>query len=270
MPGGRVGVLVVMHHVVADGLRGVATIAALLDRSPNSNDSAAPRWRPEPPPTAIDLVTDDLRSRVRAIGRARPTEVPRRLRTLRAVSHEQAQHAPPTSLTGSIGPARRLLVLRQPLEELRARAHANGCTINDLLLAAVTAGLREMLIELGECPDGLVLRATVPVGARPGHPGGMIVAPLPVGTADPAQRLHRQLHRGGPPGAGHRGQCRVPDAADIGRALDRPPAGRSSARPVSTGRPPMTHRSARRRRGARHAPEFAFPRGARRADDPPS
>ena len=72
---------------------------------------------------------------------------------------------------------------------MQASAHANGCTVNDLLLAAVTAGLREMLGERGECPGGLVLRASVSVGAWPGHPGGMIVVPLPVGTTDPAQRL---------------------------------------------------------------------------------
>jgi diacylglycerol O-acyltransferase len=58
-----------------------------------------------------------------------------------------------------------------------------------MLLAEVSAGLRAMLGERGECPDGLVLRASVPVGARPGNAGGMIVVPLPVGTADPAQRL---------------------------------------------------------------------------------
>jgi diacylglycerol O-acyltransferase len=108
---------------------------------------------------------------------------------LRAVSREHARHAPPTSLTGSIGPGRRLLAVRQPLDDLRARAHANGATINDLLLADVTAGLRAMLSEQNQCPDGLVLRASVPVGARAGNPGGMIVVPLPAGTADPAQRL---------------------------------------------------------------------------------
>jgi diacylglycerol O-acyltransferase / wax synthase len=187
--GGQVGLLVVMHHVVADGLRGVATIGALLDPAPDGVDSAEPRWVPEPPPTATELITDNLRNRVSTIRQIRPAHVPQRLRMLRAVSREQARHAPPTCLTGPIGPARRLLVLRQPLEELRAWGHATGCTINDLLLAAVTAGLRAMLCERGQCPDGLVLRASVPVGARPGNPGGMIVVPLPVGTADPTQRL---------------------------------------------------------------------------------
>ena len=186
---GRVGVLMVMHHVLADGLRGVATIGALLDTAPGDGRNNPPGWRPEPPPTAVELVTDNLRTRVRAIRRARPGQLPQRLRALRAVSREQARYAPPTLLTGPIGPGRQLLVLRQPLEDLRVWAHAHGCTINDLLLAAVTTGLRDMLAERGACPGGLVLRASVPVGARNGNPGGMIVIPLPAGTADPGQRL---------------------------------------------------------------------------------
>jgi diacylglycerol O-acyltransferase / wax synthase len=189
LPGGRVGLLVVVHHVVADGLRGVATIAALLDPAPHGERWDAPEWRPEPPPTALELVTDNMRTQVRAIRRARPAHFPQQLGALRAVSREQARHAPPTPLTGSIGPGRRLLVVQDPLEDLRARAHAHGGTINDLLLAAVTTGLRSMLGEQGLCPGGLVLRATVPVGARPGNTGGMIVVPLPVGTSDPSQRL---------------------------------------------------------------------------------
>jgi WS/DGAT/MGAT family acyltransferase len=189
LPGGRIGVLVVVHHVVADGLRGVETIAALLGPALRDEPANAPRWRPERPPTAMELVTDNLRHRVSAIRQIWAGRIPERLRTLRAVSREQARHAPPTSLTGRIGPGRQLLVLRPPLEDLRARAHANVCTINDMLLAAVTAGLRAMLEERGECPEGLILRASVPVGARQGNPGGVIVVPLPVGTADPGQRL---------------------------------------------------------------------------------
>jgi hypothetical protein len=80
-------------------------------------------------------------------------------------------------------------VLRYPVAQLRAAAHAQGCTINDLLIAAVTAGLRDLLCSHGECRDGLVLRASVPVGAQHGRDGGMFIASLPVGVADEAERL---------------------------------------------------------------------------------
>jgi len=35
LPGGRVGLVLVLHHVVADGLRGVALVASLLDPTPD-------------------------------------------------------------------------------------------------------------------------------------------------------------------------------------------------------------------------------------------
>jgi hypothetical protein len=82
-----------------------------------------------------------------------------------------------------------LRVLRYPIAELRAAAHAHGCTINDLLIAAVTTGLCDLLSRRGECRDGLELRASVPVGARGGSEGGMFIARLPVGVPDEAERL---------------------------------------------------------------------------------
>jgi len=82
-----------------------------------------------------------------------------------------------------------LTVLRYPTAELRAAAHARGCTINDLLIDAVTTGLRDLLSGRGECRDGLVLRASVPVGARGGSEGGMFIARLPGGVADESERL---------------------------------------------------------------------------------
>jgi hypothetical protein len=82
-----------------------------------------------------------------------------------------------------------LTVLRYRIDELRAAAHAHGCTINDLLIAAVTRGLRDLLTSRGECREELELRASVPVGARGGSEGGMFIARLPVGVADDAERL---------------------------------------------------------------------------------
>ena len=72
---------------------------------------------------------------------------------------------------------------------LRRAAHAHGCTINDLLIAAVTAGLRDLLDLRGENRDSLELLASVPVGARAGTEGGMFIARLPVGVPDADERL---------------------------------------------------------------------------------
>jgi WS/DGAT/MGAT family acyltransferase len=188
LPGGRIGVLLVLHHVVADGLRGVALAASLLDPVPQAQaDRAA--WRPQPAPTDFELVQDNVRRRWEAMRRLRPSRIKRSVRTLRAVSHAPGRRAPGTSITGPIGAGRHLMVLRCPIADLRAVAHGYGCTINDLLIAAVTAGLRDLLSRRGECEDGLELLASIPVGARQGSEGGMFIAPLPVGVPDAAERL---------------------------------------------------------------------------------
>lgn len=188
LPGGRVGMVLVLHHVVADGLRGVALVASLLDRTPGElADEGA--WRPKPAPTGLELIMDNLQRRWRAIRGLRPSRLLRSARTMRALSHAGGGAAPATSLTGPIGYHRHLAVLSNPIAALRAAAHTRGCTINDLLIAAVTAGLRDLLSRRGECRDGLELRASVPVGERAGSESGMFIARLPVGVPDDAQRL---------------------------------------------------------------------------------
>jgi WS/DGAT/MGAT family acyltransferase len=191
LPGGKVGMVLVAHHVVVDGLRGVALLAGLLDAEPAPALQPPPSWQPRPAPTAAELTADNLRRRARGVAAAvrRLPDLPARLHGLAALGSETRQRSASTSLAGPIGPGRRLAVVRRPMPSLRGSAHAAGVTINDLLLAAVTSGLRDLLTGRGECRDGLVLRASVPVGAHPGEAGGMLVVPLPVALADPAARL---------------------------------------------------------------------------------
>ena len=70
--------------------------------------------------------------------------------------------------------------------------------MNDLLLAAVTGGLCELLLARGTATDGLTLYASVPVALRAqadtpglGNQVGLMVVPLPVGEPDPVQRLQQ-------------------------------------------------------------------------------
>jgi diacylglycerol O-acyltransferase len=194
LSGGRVGILLVLHHVVADGMRAVALVGSLLDTVPGQPDRFVRRWQPEPPPPHADLVRDNLARRVAAVRRVRPSSLRRSVHALHALLREQGGPAPVTFLGGVIRPGRRLIVLRFSLDELHAGAHRRSCTINELLLAGVTAGLRDVLVERGECPDGLVLRASVPVGAEGTRQGGMFLAPLPVGIADAEARLQMIVH----------------------------------------------------------------------------
>jgi WS/DGAT/MGAT family acyltransferase len=73
---------------------------------------------------------------------------------------------------------------------------AHGCTVNDVVLAAVAGGFREYLLARGEQVDGAVIRSLVPVSIRTddhrGRLGNQVTAmfaDLPVGVADPEERL---------------------------------------------------------------------------------
>jgi WS/DGAT/MGAT family acyltransferase len=189
LPDRRLGFLVVVHHVVADGLRGVEMIAGLLDVTAADSGSRPAPWRATPPPTAPELIRDNLHARAATVRSLRTARLRRRLAALRGLRAEIPTRAPATVLTGEIGYGRQLVVVREALEDMRAAAHTLGCTINDLLLAAVTQGLREMLRARGHCGEAMVLRASVPVGEANGRASGMITVTLPVGIYDPDDRL---------------------------------------------------------------------------------
>ncbi len=105
--------------------------------------------------------------------------------------------APVTSLNvGRIGPDRRLALVRGDLGRARAGGRAHGGTVNDVVLAAVAGGLRDLLISRGEPVTGLVLRASVPVslhrepaGPPTGNRVGWMTVPLPAGEPSHTRRL---------------------------------------------------------------------------------
>jgi WS/DGAT/MGAT family acyltransferase len=106
------------------------------------------------------------------------------------------RHRPRSVLRRPVGGRRRLALVRAELAVVKDVAHAQGATVNDLLLAAVTGGLRALLLARGTPVDGLTLYASVPVALRAqadtaalGNQVGLMVVPLPVGEPDPVQRL---------------------------------------------------------------------------------
>jgi diacylglycerol O-acyltransferase len=196
LPGGRFGLLIVLHHVLADGLTGVAIAGRLLDTSPDETVDAATAPTPWPVPTHQALVADARSARRRAATAALravphiPATLLRTVRQIRDAAGDIRETAPRTSLPRRVGPGRRLAVVRFPLEEVRAAGRASGATVNDVLLGAVTTGLRELLLARGESVDRLTLRASMPVGATgAGQTAAMLLLGLPVGDADPHRRL---------------------------------------------------------------------------------
>jgi WS/DGAT/MGAT family acyltransferase len=148
---------------------------------------------------------DNLRRRRQELGRAwsgltHPARTLRRAQAAWPAWREvfTEQPAPRTSLNHPVGPDRRLATVRGRLDRTKQLAHRHQATVNDVVLAAVATGLRQLLAGRGEPIDRLVLRAMVPISlhheqpgqARGNQPGWMMV-PLPLGEPDPLRRLAR-------------------------------------------------------------------------------
>jgi diacylglycerol O-acyltransferase len=58
---GKVGMLVRLHHVVADGIAGVALFGSMFDLAPEAPSPAAAPWIPAPIPSWWELLSDNLR-----------------------------------------------------------------------------------------------------------------------------------------------------------------------------------------------------------------
>jgi diacylglycerol O-acyltransferase / wax synthase len=201
----RVGLFIKMHHAIADGVAGVATLAAFLDPVPDLPQMSAPPWSPSPLPSTRELFRDNLRRRRRELGRAlsaltQPIATAGRLRRSWPAARElfAEGRAPRTSLNRRIGSDRRLAIIRGSLDAAKTIAHTHGATVNDVLLTAVAAGYTDLFQSRGEPFEDVVLRAFVPVSLHQEQPGqargnvdaGMLV-PLPIGERDDIRRLEK-------------------------------------------------------------------------------
>ncbi len=108
---------------------------------------------------------------------------------------------PPTSLNDPVGPGRRLSLVRLDQREVRRVAQAHDAAINDVVLALVAGGVRDLLAARGEPIDRLTVRAgiavTLPPSERRGDGAnqfGSYAIPLPILEPDPARPDPR--HRG--------------------------------------------------------------------------
>lgn len=199
----RVGMLVRLHHVVADGVASVALLGTLFDDSAGTTAPIAPPWVPVPVPASRDILADNVRSRGRSLDRAiswlaHPMAGLRRLGAIPASLGEVFGEgwAPRSSLNVPVGTRRRLLLARADLDRARDAAHAHGASVNDVLLAAVAGGARELLRSRGELTPGLRLRTSVPVSVRTsrdrpdaGNLVALMIVPLPVAESDPVRLL---------------------------------------------------------------------------------
>ena len=187
---GSSALLIVLHHVVADGVGGLAVLAALADGAPGPGPLPPVR----PAPTRRELVTDATARRLQAIRRL-PRTVPSLRPWLRAVRGSRPQPAAACTLIGPVGSRRRYEVVRAETAPLQALAHRYDATVNDAVLLAVTAALGDLLAARHEAVDPVAVG--VPVSLRRsttmerlGNQVTPILVPAPV-TGDRPERLQR-------------------------------------------------------------------------------
>ena len=162
---GEAGFVVVFHHVLADGIGGLAALGALVDPSPASPERASgddDRF-PQPAPSRSDLLRDAWSSRLAAARSWRAGF--RRLRLgIGELRTTPRLDAPRSSLNRPTSPHRAMAVVRAPLAPLLAVARAHGAKFNDVILTAVGAAVADLLASRGETLPEIVV--SVPVSAR--------------------------------------------------------------------------------------------------------
>jgi diacylglycerol O-acyltransferase / wax synthase len=221
---GNFALLIRLHHVVADGMAALDLLGVLFDRTaegPPPRSEAAPKLAegpskvaggpssdtagesPRPLPRVGEVYADHLLRQVATASRTvssarRPAAVGHnlaaRLGQVRQVIREGV--APHVSLNQPVGTRRRLMLVRADLAGARATAHAHGAKVNDVVLAAMAGGARQLLQSRGELRPDLVLRVSVAASLRgrgdeviSGNQVGIRYAPLPVCEPDAVRRL---------------------------------------------------------------------------------
>ncbi|RJQ87241.1 wax ester/triacylglycerol synthase family O-acyltransferase [Amycolatopsis panacis] len=207
LSGGRWALLAKVHHCMADGVSAAGLQQLLFGETASTTQAD-----PHPDPGALRVLASSLADLVtgpfaqagalacgllhpRALAR-RTTDVARGFSTLA----QALMPVSPSSLGGPISGPCGYAIAQAELSGVTAIAEAFTTTVNDVLLAAITGGLREILLRHGEEPSADSVRSLVPVSVRlPGDPTldnevSLLLPLLPVDLPDPAQRLV-QVHR---------------------------------------------------------------------------
>jgi diacylglycerol O-acyltransferase / wax synthase len=201
LEGGRVAMVQKFHHCLVDGVTSVDVMSVLFDRTPEYTPVEPPPWEPQPAPNPLTLMGAKLREWPATWMKMEPKplgELAKALGSLAMLGPLQR-----TSLNQPLGPRRRFDWITTSIGEVKElRKLVPGSTVNDVMLAIVAGGLRQLLESRGEDVDRLRLRTFVPVSLRDenerdassaGNRITAFVAPLPVDEPDGLERL-RKVH----------------------------------------------------------------------------
>ncbi len=209
---GRVALLYKTHQALVDGVHTVDLGQLLLDPQPEPRELEPDDWEPRRAPTPAALlasaVRDTVNDRDTLLATAQSTS-----RALRRTAEERTAKArgfagamtgrrPKTGgvLGGPLSQQRRVVIVDTRLAHYRKIRSVHGGTVNDVVLATITGGLRAWLMTRAESLGGLrQVRAVVPVSVideelEATSLGSQIAShfvDLPVGEPSPVVRLHQ-------------------------------------------------------------------------------
>ena len=217
---GLVAVLSKSHQALVDGIETVDLGQVLLDVGAERRILGHDEWRPPRRPTPAALlvsavresvhrprtVLDTLRSNAGSARRAAEAAANRAGAITTALTNRRPAETP---ISGTLSQQRLFVPVRTDLAAYRRVRRAHGGTINDVILATITGGLRGWLMTRAESLAGLrKFKAVVPVSVideelEATSLGSQIAAhlvSLPVGEPSAVVRLHQvsysfQLHK---------------------------------------------------------------------------
>jgi diacylglycerol O-acyltransferase / wax synthase len=197
LEGGHWALVPKVHHCMVDGIAGVELLRVMLDLKADTKAAVPEPWEPQPEPHGAAKVLDawgGLATDAIAIASRLPRAITHPADTIRSAGDLGA--TPPLSIEGSIGPHRTWAQSSASLGDVRAIRAAFAGTINDVVLAAVSGGYRELLLSRGEDADRAIVRSLVPVSTRhddghgtSGNRASALLYDLPVQVTDPVERL---------------------------------------------------------------------------------
>ncbi len=205
LEGGRFALYFKVHHALIDGYTGVRLLSTSLSRTAAELDtpmffSREPSQRAsktaEPKAPTLEALMGLAREQIgttRNITKALINVLlPAKNASRSLVAPMQA---PKSILNQKISRNRRFATQQFPVDRLKRVAKAYGGTLNDIVLALCSTGIRRLLLEQDALP-GKPLTAMLPVNIRPkddpggGNAVGSILASLATDIEDPVARFN--------------------------------------------------------------------------------
>ena len=218
---GGAAVVARIHHAIADGIALIGVMLSLTDSEPGE-EGAAPEHAFHAGETRQGSAWRDVLRTAEAIGRRGLQLSQQVLQEARARATGPAQTVREgANIAGELGwllfmpqdsPTRfkgkprgqKRVAWTDPLAlpEVKVVSRMLGCSVNDMLLAAVAGSLGAYLAAKGDPTHGVEVRALVPVNLRGkeatlqlGNQFGIVALELPVGIENPLARLYEIRRR---------------------------------------------------------------------------